>query len=550
MPQMQRRCDRRSENLRLAFYKSLNGSSQLLGMSIRGNQGKDSEGRTINVKGRQKDADIGISDIRAVALLVFVILNIAVLLVRIISVWRYGSLSSFDSAQPIYGVWKGVHHLSVYEWPFAFPFSLELYNFLFYETYALFLRLVGATGAGIMTWGRILTPVFAIVGAIAQWKLVQQHLKLHGALSFLSFVFAFGLWFCTSMVRQWALSIRPDMGAVALVMIAVYVVARRPKLGFIYAGVLFYLAWSFKQTVVLTFVGVCLFLLFSKRWRDLSGLAAVFAALVAVTLLLGSSAYRFNILVAPGMVKAFSLKWAFQMAPKSVVSNAYWILAPIPLLLTAGTRRVNGTVRLLVTVLAVALVGGLAGMTKIGAWDNYLLEAFVAGSTLLQIAVFSTSGRLVNAFLLFGCIIPAIQLATVPAGPHLHPFGTVGIATPAEYADAEALRDRLAQVKKPIFTTNQLFSLPWLSNNDRAPALVIDLLFHDAARARCENGCIEGMLQRGEIPTVMLLSSGDPFQNSLNPNYKMVGEARESDRLWSIYELTPPEPVSDLSKKR
>lgn len=482
-------------------------------------------------------------------MLVFVILNLALFLLRAISVWRYGALFPIDSVQPIYGVWKGVHHFPIYEWPLAYPFSLALYNYLFYGTYAFFLRLVGATGTGIMRWGCFFTPVFPIMGAIAQWRLVQRYLNLRGAMSALSLIFAFGLWFCTSIVRQWAITIRPDMAAVALVMVALCLVVRQQRFSFAFAGVFFYLAWSFKQSVILALAGVCLFLLLHKRWRDLSALAAVFAVLAAATILLGTPAYRYNTLVAPRLVTGFSLMWASRIAPKSLISNSYWILAPIALLLAAGARRVDNTVRLLTIILIVALAGGLAGMTKVGAWDNYLLEAFVAGSTLLQIAVFSAPGRFVSALVLFGCIIPSIQLVTVSAGPHLHRFGTVGIATPEEYADAVALRDRLAHLKKPIFTTNEIFSLPWFSTDDRFPALVIDQLFHESTMALCQNGCVEGMLQRGEIPTVMLLSSGDSYQKSLNPNYQKIGEARESERMWSIYVLKPQASSSIPSMK-
>jgi hypothetical protein len=58
------------------------------------------------------------------------------------------------------------------------------------------------------------------------------------------------------------------------------------------------------------------------------------------------------------------------------------------------------------------------------------------------------------------------------------------------------------------------------------------------------------MLQRGEIPTVVLASSDDIYQSSLSPKYEKVGEARESDRMWSIYELNPraPDPDSPIRK--
>jgi hypothetical protein len=365
----------------------------------------------------------------------------------------------------------------------------------------------------------------------------------------LSLIFAVGLWLCASIVRYWALSIRPDMAAIALVMIALWLIVRQPRFGFAYAGIFFYLAWSFKQSAVLSLVGVCLFLLFQKRWRDLAVLSSVFAMLTAATLLTGSPEYRFNTLVAPRVI-SWSMAWALQIAPKSLAANAYWILAPIALWLAAGARRVDNAVRMLTIVLAVALVGGLAGMTKVGSWDNYLLEAFMAGSTLLQIAVFAAPGRLASALVFLGCLQPAVQLAVPQSGTQRHALGTVGIATAAEFADAAALRDRLASMKKPLFTTNEVFSLPWFSVENDAPALVVDPLFHQATLARCKNACIEAMLQRGEIPTVMLGSSGDSYQSSLNPNYEKVGEASIGGKLWSIYEfsLQAPSQIPSISR--
>jgi len=117
-----------------------------------------------------RETGLSVSDLRSPRLLIFVILNLA----------------CFSCASSVFGVmaplfpstvtWRSIcmesgHHLSVYEWPLSYPFSLSLYNYLFYETYAFFLRQVGVAGAGIMMWGRFLTPVFPVIGAIAQWNL-------------------------------------------------------------------------------------------------------------------------------------------------------------------------------------------------------------------------------------------------------------------------------------------------------------------------------------------------------------------------------------------
>jgi hypothetical protein len=501
------------------------------------------------MKDLPSDTGRNISRLRCCAVLAFVLLNLAVFFIRMISLWRYGALfcTSGGESLTIYSVWKGMHHLPIYGWPLSFPFSLSLYNYLFYYTYAGFLRLIGAWDSGIMTWGRLFTSAFAIMGAIAQWKLVSQHLNLRGARSILSLFFALGLWLSTSMVRWWALTIRPDLAAVALVMIALWVVMHWPRFGFAFAGVLFYLAWSFKQSVVLAFAGVCLFLLFNKRWRDLSALVAVFSLLIAATLLLGTPEYRFSILVAPRLVSEFSLLNAWHMAEVSFVANAYWIVAPIALLLAAGARKVDGAARLLITVFAVALVGGLAAMGKIGASDNYLLEAFAAGSTLLQMAVFTAPGRVVSSLVLFGCVQPAVQLASVPSGSHI--FGTVRIATATEYADALALRDRLDSMTKPIFTSDETFSLPWLSSDNRVPAFIIDTKFHDATRLRCQNGCIEGMLQKGGIPTVMIGPGDNLYRQSLNPSYVKVAESYHQGKQYSIYIIRNPAPGIDRSER-
>ena len=51
--------------------------------------------------------NLAISDFRVAALLVFVILNLSLFIIRAISVWRYGALSTAGSAASvIYPIWN------------------------------------------------------------------------------------------------------------------------------------------------------------------------------------------------------------------------------------------------------------------------------------------------------------------------------------------------------------------------------------------------------------------------------------------------------------
>jgi hypothetical protein len=213
---------------------------------------------------------------------------------------------------------------------------------------------------------------------------------------------------------------------------------------------------------------------------------------------------------------------------------------------SGGMRKVDERVRMLVTVFSVALLVGIAGMGKVGGTSNYLFEAFAAGSTLLQLAVFTVPGRLVTALVLFGCIQPATQIAGAAIGfHHTGKRDMAAIAMASEYADAVALRNRLATMKKPIFTTDGAFELSWISTDNSAPALVIDPNFQAAARSREVNGGIEGMLQRGEIQTVMLASTDLVYLKSLNPSYHKVAESIQQGITYSIYEFNPGAPAPD-----
>jgi hypothetical protein len=516
---------------------------------------------------------------RVAAVLAFFALNLAVYLIRIVSVWRYGALFAPTAVESpmIDSIWRCIHHRPVYTNPFTFPFSLSLYNYLFYDAYAGVLRLIGACDAGILTWGRQFTLVFALAGALAQWRLVRSLLNLRGATSALALALALGLWLSTSLVKYWALSIRPDMAAAALVMIALWILlrlnVRQPRFAFVYAAVLLYLAWAFKQSVVLAFAGLCVYLILHKKGRDLSILAAVFALLVAATLYAGTPEYRFSILVAPQMVKGFSfgLPWilrSFGAGLAALSLNLYWVAPPFLLVRfssllhpSAGQRpsdsaesqaitpqsaasEIATPIRLMATVFAVALIAGLAAMGKVGGTSNYLFEAFAAGSTLLQIAVFTVPRRLVTALLLFGCAQPALQLAGAAIGYHRPGKKDMApIATAAEYAQAVVLRNRLATMPRPIFTTNGPLALPWNSTANGTPALVLDPNFQAVARDRDQNNGIEGLLQRGGIPTVVLASTDLIYMNSLNPGYQEVAESLQQGTTYRIYQFAAPAPT-------
>jgi hypothetical protein len=58
------------------------------------------------------------------------------------------------------------------------------------------------------------------------------------------------------------------------------------------------------------------------------------------------------------------------------------------------------------------------------------------------------------------------------------------------------------------------------------------------------------MLQRGEIPTVMLAPNDLVYVKSLNPSYRKIGESIQQGITYSIYEFNPGAPRRIINKEK
>src|SRR5215831_17686727 len=96
-------------------------------------------------------------------------LDLVVVCVRAADVLSYGRLVLFPAEGPVlYALWKVQHGHPLYEWPTRPVFTLTLYNFLFYETYAVATRMLHAFDGGTIVAARFVTLAVAAGGAAAQ----------------------------------------------------------------------------------------------------------------------------------------------------------------------------------------------------------------------------------------------------------------------------------------------------------------------------------------------------------------------------------------------
>jgi hypothetical protein len=433
--------------------------------------------------------------------------------------WRF-SITEGREAPAIYGIWRVLHGHALYEWPNQPPFSLTLYNFGFYRAYAAVFGFFGVDGEGLLRAPRLLTALGGVVGAVVFVDVAARLRRPQDALGWTALIgLSFAIWFGTQFASWWSFSVRPDLWAAALALLALRfglsaLLVRRVR-PLVIASLLFYVAWSFKQSTVWMFAGLVLAFGFRRDLRSAVLLAAPCASLMLATLALGSDEYRFNLLTAPA-ASAFSSALLLNVLARAVPQNC-WVFAGYLAVLAAGTGPLRARLRALAperrALTVVALVGvtfGVAALGREGSNKNHLFEGYVASALVSWAALGELGGTgAVRRWRLAAVLTLLIPFAVFPWAQLARPnaLGRTVLCTPDDGAELARLAEAVARLPKPLYSDDEIMSLPWHSTDGRYPALVLDGTWYGIARR-------EGLLAQ-EFP-YDLLGSGR-FRSALFP---------------------------------
>jgi hypothetical protein len=480
------------------------------------------------------------------AVALFAILILVVFGIRITSLLRHGDLflTSGREAASIYGIWKIQKGYPLYEWPFTESFPLCPYNYCFYYSYARILAAFGVKGGSLPVGGSALTLLFTFFGAFAQWKVMRLVLRktLSPQNDILLAILALTAWLGTGMVSWFALTVRPDMAGVALATAALWaylVCLRKDQRSWILAltaSVLFYLAWSFKQSMICTLAGTCLFvLLYRKDLRQAIRLVVPCGCLMALTLWIGGTNYRANVIVAPA-INSLSVSRAAQTALLAFLPSiffwAFWIYVFVatPSVFNRGTRGHDneGEPGLVVLCFAacVSLGIGLIYAMRAGCGRNQLLEPFIASATLSSCMLAKSIKPLTDPSARRTVAVSAMMILSMAAFPaaQLLFFNRIGVLTLAshnEYVQKKSFAQCLQSAPKPLLTKEETFSLPWLSTGDTYPAYVVVWDIYDTARSEGRaKGGIDGLIMRQRFGSLLLDEQDSLFKEALQGGYR------------------------------
>lgn len=515
-------------------------------------------------------------------LLLTVVVHAAVLVARVISTIHFSALMPVPIEGPgIYAIWKVQHGYPLYEWPTRPFFGLTLYNFLFYVTYAWILRLVGVTSAALPVGTHLLTIVFTAIGAVAQYVATLIVLRRVDVRVDRGFVAAtsFLIWFGAGVIGRWALVARADVAAIALAVTALALILASldgPSLVPVAtAGVVFYLAWAFKQSVVGILAGVCVFELFVRRsLRCTLAIAVPFALLCLITLVAGGAAYRFNILEAPRLTQAvipwLAIYWYRSIAIPNV---PVWLAAGAGVL--AWSRRSRRTdprwhdaaLTLVVCTIVTTFPLDVLLLAKGGSSLNHTFESWVV-TALFAVVAFSIGAAAPNARPRMYAMAAASMIAPLAFGllmlnggpsPWLQAMTTVAAYDAPRFGDEAvfqsriAVRDRLKRLPKPIFIDDEIFGQPWFANDDRYPAVVLDHVFYDVAAAsgHVERDGVLSLVDDRYFATVIV--EQPPWmwtRRAVAAGYVEAETLSAGDLTWVVFVRSDTAPRKVLHKRR
>jgi hypothetical protein len=406
-------------------------------------------------------------------------------------------------------IWNFVHHQAVYTDPHRIPFTVSYYNWGYYYFYGPItqacLHLLHLDDIWIPTIGRLISLAFTLIAGGIFWLASRDFIK-QGLFARRPAAWAWCLIAtCSPLVGFWAISLRPDSGALASEAAGLYVILRylrkQDERLIILAALLFYAAWAFKQSSVTMLTGSVLALLLLKRWRAFFTLSGIWWLLVFATFFMGGPVYRDNTLFAQlhlPMTVVLGLEITLRAAGKNplfFLSVAAILMVSVRQFRLLASRPVESA---LTMVVISSCCFAFITSCKNGANDNYYIPA--AWAAMLAFALISQRIKVplkTAALAVCSCLMVS-AVALVPTGlTFVYSFRDQDVT----HRNVAA---RLSLLPGPAYVTDGYSDLPWVQCF--SPHFVIpDTYYFDrAAGIPLEDGGWEGLASRGYFATLVL----------------------------------------------
>ncbi len=435
-------------------------------------------------------------------------------------VWFYFfSLSSLQTdvygreEESLFALWKFIRGESVFVNPLEIPYTASFFNYLFYTVYGYWTealqRLFGLEDLWLTTLGRSCSFSFAVLAAMCTY-LCLRALKASKSLALLGACYLL----TAPIVGINAFTTRPDIASFACLAAAMIFVLRgwqrEMSIDWLFASLLFYLAWAFKQSEIAVFTAVSISLLATRRIRPLLVTVVSFGALVLLTFLIAPPSYAsslFVVGVAPFSV-AVGAKSFFFAFVRAAPSFTVLFLGMCHLKKTLPFSRQDadvvasqpqaGCFCLLVFTGIITLVLNFLASLKAGSGFNYFLASHLIGTLLIfhgkdfEDGLKDKSRFLIAAsfFHIVFCLV--LLFDRRPYQVHRD-----------NHHRMMQLRTCVSQLPEPVYVASPYGELPWI--NPSPPHFVLSSHYdwYTAEETGLEAGGIDGLIESGKFNSLV-----------------------------------------------
>jgi hypothetical protein len=420
-----------------------------------------------------------------------VLLHGAVLAVRgasVFSLWR-DAVGEGAEGPHVFALWRVLHGLPLYGSALSAPFVRVPGNAAFYEVWAGGLHLLGVDGERILLWARVLTFASAVGGAVAWAALLRA---FAGAEARGGRLLALGLglvvWLGGHFVGWWALSIRPELPALACatlgLWLAVEAVKRESPAWMAGAGAAFALAWGMSSSTWALAAGVFAWLVLGRKWKLLAAWAGPVAVVVGGAWLAGSPDWRFQQFTAPSLGGVDPERAHYVFERVLPVCLPAWAVAVGVLWMEARRREREAAVARMLgcAVLSSALLAAVL-VQRTGANREALFELYVVLAVLAARPLVAGSSTWLRAAALAGIgawvAVAPLQLA------YPGRFGVMQLEGSWRAGVRAWMQARAAAGGGTVLVLDDVLAQPWNASGGRMPAYVLDVdwLVHAAGAA-------------------------------------------------------------------
>lgn len=410
------------------------------------------------------------------------------------------------------------HGEPVYVDCYQYPYRSSLFNWLYYFFYGRAAAIAVPSDLALPSFLRCLTVGWTFFGALVSLYFMRVDEPANRNIAGLALAVCVSLvtWF-GPMLSWWTMTTRPDVAAVACEFLAFGIVVRSEATWrrMLIAGLLFFVAWSFKQNEVVLLLGLSVGLMLRREWLHLVIIGVVFSVLVAVVFALQSDAYFTNVFDTVRLAP-----WSLPNAVANFRMGTYtWgFLAWMGLVIAFCCRPAQGEpsihdrqISLAGITLFVALPLNFLFSARRGAWSNYFFESWLVAmglTGLIYLNAFRTFESFTEPFrrrffiagstgmVLLALIYTIALFPPVIEFETLHPLG--------ETFDAAAI-EAMRSSPRPIFNDHPTLSTVALGPEAGDVPMIDYTIYWDALKAgRFDAGGIGPRIRSRWFATIWL----------------------------------------------